>query len=118
MKRSLFLLLFLITLSQNSRAQCWSFVSNGAGHTLAIKTDGTLWAWGSNSFGQLGDGTTSQKNSPVQINLLNDWQKLSSGFDYCFSIKTDGSLWGWGYNNSGQIGDGTITNKIFPVNIR
>jgi alpha-tubulin suppressor-like RCC1 family protein len=98
----------------------WDHVSSGSNHTHAIKTDGTLWAWGRNSFyGILGDGTTVDKSSPVQIGSLTDWALLSKNWGSLHSaaIKTDGTLWTWGYNVQGQLGDGTTVNKSSPVQI-
>jgi len=95
----------------------WTKLATGAVHSLAIKTDGTLWAWGANDFGQLGDTTTIKKTSPIQIGLSNDWAKIDGGHLYSLAIKTDGTLWAWGQNNSGQLGDGTSIGKTFPVQI-
>ena len=83
----------------------WASVSAGGGHTVAIKTDGTLWAWGWNSYGQLGDGTKEHKNTPVQIG--SGYASVSAGSEYTVAIKTDGTLWAWGSNGYGQLGDGT-----------
>ena len=83
----------------------------------AIKTDGTLWAWGSNVFGQLGDGTTVNKSSPVQVGTLTSWSQVSAGSSRALAIKTDGTLWAWGAGASGQLGDGTTVNRSSPVQI-
>ena len=72
---------------------------------MAIKTDGTLWAWGRNTEGQLGDGTTTDRTSPVQV--LDRVAAVSAGTGHTMAIKTDGTLWAWGSNGSGQLGDGT-----------
>jgi len=77
-------------------------VSAGFNHTMAITTDGSLWAWGS---GLLGDGTIGSNHTPVKI--MDDVASVSAGFGYTLVIKTDGSLWAWGMNTSGQLGDGT-----------
>ena len=65
---------------------------------LAIKSDGTLWGWGANANGQLGDGTTTQRTSPVQIGSA-IWVDISVSSSNSMGIKTDGTLWGWGLNN-------------------
>src|SRR3989344_1483851 len=86
-------------------------------HTIAIKSDGTLWAWGYNLYGQLGDGTTSQRNSPVQIGTDNNWVSISAGGYHTIAIKSDGTLWAWGSNDYGQLGDGTMVDKTTPAQI-
>ena len=74
-----------------------------------------MWAWGRNAYGQLGDGTTIVKYSPLKIGIDTDWQTIESAFETSFAIKTDGTLWGWGLNTSSTIGDGTGVNKKTPV---
>jgi rubredoxin len=94
----------------------WKQVSCGATHTAAIKTDGTLWLWGTNSSGQLGDDTTTHKSSPVQtIAGGTDWKQVGCGASHTAAIKTDGTLWCWGNNSYGQLGDGTQTHKSSPI---
>ena len=87
------------------------------GHTVAVKTDGTLWAWGANASGQLGDGTTTNHSSPVQVGTATDWASVAAGSDHTVAVKTDGTLWAWGDNCSGQLGDGTTTNHSSPVQV-
>jgi hypothetical protein len=84
---------------------------------MAIKTNGTLWAWGLNGSGQLGDGTTIDKNSPVQIGTATNWASISSAEYHNIAVKTNGTLWAWGANNYGQLGDGTNADKFSPVQI-
>jgi alpha-tubulin suppressor-like RCC1 family protein len=72
--------------------------------TLAIKTNGTLWAWGQNNVGQVGNNATSTINSPVQIGALTTWSQLSSQQQSSLVIKTDGTLWAWGINYYGNLG--------------
>jgi alpha-tubulin suppressor-like RCC1 family protein len=95
----------------------WSQVSGGGNHSLAIKTNGTLWAWGAATSGQLGDGTTVSKSSPVQIGALSDWSQVSGGGSHSLAIKTNGTLWAWGRGNEGQLGDGTTVSKSSPIQI-
>jgi alpha-tubulin suppressor-like RCC1 family protein len=110
------LLLLVSFFSTTAYTQCWRTVESGETHSLAIKTDGTLWAWGYNLSGQLGDGTTVTKNRPVQIGTATNWQKVSAGTWCTLAIKTDGTLWAWGTNDYGQLGNGimnvTITTPI------
>jgi alpha-tubulin suppressor-like RCC1 family protein len=99
----------------------WKQVSCGEVHTAAIKTAGTLWTWGYNFYGELGDGTLVDKSSPVQVGLLTNWKQVACGYFYTAAIKTDGTLWTFGLNNHGQIGDGTsISTAVFkstPVQV-
>ncbi|QPX48300.1 regulator of chromosome condensation [Synechococcus phage S-SRM01] len=94
----------------------WKQVFSGPDHTAAIKTDGTLWTWGGNSFGQLGNNTTT--NSPTPITTFSggtNWKQVSCGFYHTAAIKTDGTLWTWGFNSYGQLGNNTIINRTTPV---
>ncbi len=74
--------------------------------SATVKTDSTLWAWGRNWYGQVGDGTTIDKWSPVQIGTDMDWAGVAAGSDHTVAVKTDGTLWAWGYNYRGQLGNG------------
>jgi alpha-tubulin suppressor-like RCC1 family protein len=67
--------------------------SAGRAHTIALMTDGTLWAWGDNLSGQLGDGTIEDKYTPVQIGTDSDWESVSAGSIHTTALKTDGTLW-------------------------
>jgi alpha-tubulin suppressor-like RCC1 family protein len=88
----------------------WKQVSCGDQHSAAVKTDGTLWAWGLATSFRLGDGTIVGKSSPVTTILGGTtWKQVSCGGSHTAAIKTDGTLWAWGNNASGQIGIGTAT---------
>lgn len=99
----------------------WKQVSRAWDHTAAVKTDGTLWMWGNNYAGALGDGTTDSKSSPIQtIAGGTNWKQVAVGGQdsttpFAAAVKTDGTLWTWGYNSNGQLGDGTTDNKSSPV---
>jgi len=95
----------------------WSKISGGAYHSMAIKTDGTLWTWGFNSQGQLGDGTITSRSSPVQIGALTNWSKVAGGSQHTLAIKTDGTLWAWGYNFLGALGLSNTTKYSSPVQV-
>ncbi len=91
-------------------------VMAGNGDSFGITADGSLWAWGDNSFGQLGDGTTTKRYNPKQI-IASGVQAVATGYYHTIALKTDGSLWAWGMNNNGQLGDGTIDNSNIPIQI-
>jgi alpha-tubulin suppressor-like RCC1 family protein len=94
----------------------WKQVSCGSAHTLAIKTDGTLWSWGRNTSGQLGDNTTTNRLTPVTTFAGGtNWKQVSGGNFHTAAIKTDGTLWTWGNNSYGRLGDNTATNRSTPV---
>lgn len=83
----------------------------------AIKTDGTLWAWGSNSQGTLGQNDTINRSSPVQVGSDTDWADYGQNGYHVMLIKTDGTLWGMGRNQSRQLGIGSIFNQSSPVQV-
>ena len=98
----------------------WLKVSGGTNHTLAIKTDGTLWGWGTNNNGKLGNGTTVDSYVPIQISALTTWQSVMAGQSHSVAKKNDGTVWTWGDNTNGQLGDGTsgaTAYKTSPQNI-
>ena len=97
----------------------WSSVSCGGytGFAAAIKTDGTLWSWGYNIFGQLGLGNETNQSSPVQIGALTTWSSVSSKGYRAHAIKTDGTLWSWGFGNNGRLGLGNTTYYSSPKQV-
>ena len=121
MKKSILLLVFVLTVNTTAFSQCWNTISAGYSHMLAIAGNGTLWAWGKNTHGELGDGTNVNKNLPVQIGSDTNWKEVSTGmagiYAHTLAVKTDGTLWAWGSNNNGQLGDGTMVDKNYPVQI-
>jgi alpha-tubulin suppressor-like RCC1 family protein len=86
-------------------------------HTTAIKTDGTLWTWGYNFYGQLGLGNTTNYSSPKQVGALTNWSKISAGSYHTAAIKTDGTIWSWGGNTQGALGIGNTTNYSSPKQV-
>lgn len=93
----------------------WKQVASGSSHTAAIKTDGSLWTWGDNNAGQLGNNDTTASSSPTQLGSGTDWSFVDCGNDYMAALKTDGSLWLWGDNNDGTLGVGDSANYSSPV---
>ena len=94
----------------------WDKISAGGFHTIVLKTDGTLWAWGSNGWGELGNGKTTSQSIPTRIGADTNWAKISAG-GHTLALKTDGTLWAWGMNNYGQLGDGTMINRYSPTQV-
>ena len=104
--------------TQIGSASNWKQVSLGQRHVLALKTDGTLWAWGRASNGTLGNNTTTPDlSTPTQIGSDSDWEMVAAGNSQSQAIKTNGKLYGWGFNNVGQVGDGTTTQRLVPTQI-
>ena len=93
----------------------WDKPACGNRHTIAQKTDGTLWGWGENTYGRIGDGTTANRSSPVQIGALTDWLQAVGGYQHSVGVKTDGTLWAWGRNSSGELGIGNTINLSSPA---
>ena len=85
--------------------------------SAAIKTDGTLWAWGNNTFGQLGLSDITDRYSPVQVGGLTAWSQVSGGYRHTVAIKTDGNLYAWGGNQQGQLGQNNIFNLSIPTKV-
>jgi alpha-tubulin suppressor-like RCC1 family protein len=95
----------------------WKNIAPSELFVIATKTDGTLWAWGQNQFGQLGTGNTTYRSSPVQVGALTNWSIVGGGNHTSRAIKTDGTFWAWGNNVYGQIGDGTTVYRSSPVQV-
>ncbi|MFT3795524.1 T9SS type A sorting domain-containing protein [Flavobacterium sp.] len=100
MKKYYLILIFLI-IAQTIGAQCVKSIATGAGHSGYIDNDGTLWMWGRNLNGQLGNNTTTNSNVPIQVGNPGEWQSLGSfAFNHTYAIKSDGTLWQWGFHIS------------------
>ena len=101
----------------------WASISAGNGHVMALKTDGTLWTWGRNDAGQLGNGEISiySNEVPSQVGTDNDWSFISAGNVHSAALKNNGTLWTWGSNASGQLGNGLfdvdIAQTIVPTQV-
>ena len=109
MKR--FLPFFILLFAVSGYSQCWQAIKTGGNHTVAIHIDGTLWAWGNNSDGEVGDGSANERISPVQIGA-GKWIAISAGHSHSLAIKADGTLWSWGNNYQGCLGLNTIEPYI------
>ena len=97
-------------------------IATGSYHGLALKSDGTVWAWGSNPYGQLADGTfdptgDNPRRVPAQVSGIGGVSAIAAGDESSVVLKTDGAVWGWGKNTTGQMGDGTHINRSSPVQV-
>jgi len=90
-------------------------VSAGYQHSLVLRSDGTVWSWGANAYGQLGDGTLTTKNISNQVGGLTHITDVAAGHQHSLALKDDGTVWAWGLNTYGQLGDGTTVNKLLPI---
>jgi len=95
---------------------CWKQINMGLAHAAAIKNDGSLWTWGHNYYGALGDGTTIDRLMPLQIGTDTDWKQVEATFDRTFAIKNNGTLWAWGRNET-NLGFGTINSVYVPTQL-
>ena len=96
----------------------WCQVSAGSLHSLGLRTNGSLWAWGSGALGRLGDNTAVSKSSPVSVvGGFTDWCQVSAAGTHNLAVRQNGSVWAWGDNTSGQLGDNTVVSKNSPVSV-
>lgn len=115
-----FLAAFILLVAAVSTAAAFGDVQTiaaGSGHTLALKNDGTVWAWGDNYYGQLGDGTTTERHAPVQVTGLAGVTAIAAGGGHTVALRNDGTVWAWGDNYYGQLGDATATESHTPVQV-
>jgi RHS repeat-associated protein len=89
-------------------------IAAGGYHALALKNDGTVWAWGHNDLGELGDGTTLDRSTPVQVSGLTGARSISAGMSHSVASTSDGTVWSWGDNFRGQLGDGANPTTFTP----
>lgn len=97
----------------------WTQISSGYQHHLAIRSDGTLWAWGNGSNRQLGitSVSTVNRSSPTQVGVLSNWSQVAAGRLHSMAIASDGTLWTWGGNTNGQLGLSVTTGRSSPVQV-
>jgi len=111
---NIFLRLFLCTSSilfgySTIHAQSFVSISAGGSHSLGLKADGSLWAWGNNRYGQLGDGTTTDQHTPKPVGA--GYTSVSAGGIHTLGLRTDGTLWAWGYADTGMLGIGIVFSR-------
>jgi alpha-tubulin suppressor-like RCC1 family protein len=92
-------------------------IMGGEVHNVALKTDGTVWAWGANPFGVLGNGSTNEAHTPVQVSGLSSVRALGGRGYHTLAVDAGGSIWGWGWNVTGALGDGTTNATTVPVKV-
>lgn len=92
-------------------------LATGIYHNLALRQDGTVWAWGYNEFGQLGNGTTAHSSTPGPVSNLSGVTAIAAKGYYSLALKGDGTVWAWGYNSTGQLGNGSTAPSSTPVRV-
>jgi alpha-tubulin suppressor-like RCC1 family protein len=92
-----------------------SIAAGPATHTLALKSDGTVWGWGYNGYGELGDGSTTTRFNIVRASDLTSIVAIATVDDHSSAVKSDGTVFSWGYNGNGELGDGSITQRLVPI---
>ncbi len=95
----------------------WASVAPGYYHVLAIKKDGSLWAWGNNIVGQLGLGDQTDRPSPTRVGTRKDWASVAAGTFFSLAVTSNGTLWSWGYNLYGQLGLGDTSDRVSPQQV-
>lgn len=111
------LLRFCVDTTQPEDLGCWKEISAGAYYSMALRNNGTRWAWGNNYDGRCGDGSSAFLYHPQQLYLTNNWDNISCGYSHSLGIRNDGSLWAWGKNWAGQLGDGSNSDKNYPKRV-
>jgi alpha-tubulin suppressor-like RCC1 family protein len=91
-------------------------ISGGESHTCALKNDGSVWCWGSNAYGQLGDGTVTDSATPVKVIIPIQYKvrAIASGSNHMCAVLVNGQVWCWGYNERSNLGDPTVSSKVCP----
>ena len=115
--RRILLLVIISSIPFYARLQCWEEISAGNNHSIATKIDSSMFTWGTNHYGQSGNGTLNPTNIPAPNNEINHVKLVSCGNNHTMVIKNDGTLWAWGENIYGQLGDGSNSARYIPSQI-
>jgi len=100
----------------NCESECaWQWVAAGSEFTCAARKDASIWCWGSNDYGKLGDNTESDSNYPVRTANLDNSGMVTAGRDHACALDSDRNVWCWGRNDMGQLGYGNFSNRLQPV---
>src|SRR5690554_6766187 len=117
MKKVLLLALtFVLSLGLFAQ-KTWKKLAAGTEFSAGIQSDGSLWAWGSNLNGELGQGSIAPYPTPVQVGSEANWKTLSTGAFHVIAVKEDGTLWAWGNNSVNQLGNGNTDDQLTPIQI-
>lgn len=115
---SIFAILVLFIADKLSASTIPQISGGGYLHSLALRSDGTIWAWGNNFYGQLGNGLSVNSTSPLLVSGLSNVSRISGGYIHSVTLVSDGTVWTWGNNRYGQLGDGsTIEERLTPVQV-
>lgn len=109
-----------LILNNNISAKSLAFLdlSGGYEHTAVVKYDGTVWTWGTNNNGEIGDGTTEERHIPIMVEGIKNVKNIETGWSCTVALKNDGTVWAWGKNSEGQLGDGTNIDRLEPVRVK
>ncbi|MGD0998966.1 MAG: hypothetical protein ABR941_11710, partial [Thermoleophilia bacterium] len=105
------------TPTQVGSASDWASVSCGDDYTVALKKDGTLWAWARNDSGELGLGNAIWRFAPTEVGGVRTWASVSCGDSHTLALRKDGTLWAWGSNAHGELGLGDTSNRNTPTQV-
>ena len=103
--------------SPKLRSHDWAAVACGSDHTVALRKDGTLWAWGGNDAGQLGLGDTKERHTPIRVGVACDWTTVACGYERTSALLDDGSLWTWGLNYHDDLGVGDAHDRLTSTQV-
>jgi alpha-tubulin suppressor-like RCC1 family protein len=107
---------YMLEILENSSTSLAPAIVAGDLFSAVLTPDGTVWAWGNNGYGQLGDGTTTQRSTPAQVQNLSDVTAIASTNNFILALKTDGTISAWGAGSNYQLGNGNYSNQSLPVN--